>query len=277
MRKTLVALLALSGASAFAMDNSAFQQFDNEYNLGYGITQMGLANGGNQQTLQQSQYLNLEVERLFNVGVWADVNANMMIATNSLGNQATGIGQGNSGVGGVPGMPATQDPYVGGVNAKVGYAIPLVSQHLQVIPYVTAGRNTNLAMSTIVGNGYNNITNDFFYTGGVGARLEYRINQYIDLYADQNGTYNWDQSGPSGGMQPKNNMVFTSTIGAKFNVVKNLQLGVNGFYNNYQYLAAAPNTSSANGGAISGSTIGTYSVYQPQNQFGGMVTIGLTY
>ena len=276
MRKILVSLLSVSSASAFAVNNGAFQQFDNEYNVGYGASQMTLQNGAGNQTLQQNQFITLEVERLFDMGIWMDVNANLVLSQNSLGNQATGTGNGQSGIAGQPGMPASQDPNFGGVNAKVGYAFPVLSQHLQVTPYALVGRNTNLAMSSIVANGYNNVTSDYYYTGGVGGRLEYRINQYILVYGDQLISYNWDQSAPTAGIQPQNVMNYVSTVGAKFNVVKNLQLGVNGFYNNYQQMSAAPSpTPSINGGSTSNGQLTT--IYQPQASMGGLVTVGLTY
>ena len=276
MRKILVGLLSVSGASAFAVNNGAFQQFDDQYNIGYGASQMSLQNGAGNQTLQQNQFITLEVERLFDMGVWMDVGANLVLSQNSLGNQATGTGNGQSGVPGQPGMPASQDPNFGGVNAKVGYAFAILPQHLQVTPYALAGRNTNLAMSSIVSNGYNNVTSDYYYTGGVGARIEYRINPYILVYADQNAAYNWDQSAPTAGVQPQNTMNYVSTLGAKFNVVKNLQLGLSGFYNNYQQMASAPYpTPSNNGGQGSNGQLTT--IYQPQSSMGGLVTVGLTY
>jgi len=276
MRKILVVLLSLSGVSAYAVNNGAFQQFDDEYNAGYGMSQMTLQNGAGNQTLQQNQYMTIEVERLFDMGIWMDVGANLVLSQNSLGNEAQGTGNGQSGIAGQPGMPASQDPNFGGVNAKVGYAFPVLSQHLQVTPYALAGRNTNLAMSTIVGNGYNNVSTDYYYTGGVGGRIEYRINKYILVYGDQLVSYNWDQSAPSAGVEPQNTMNYVSTLGAKFNVVKNLQLGVSGFYNNYQQMAAAPTpTTSNNGGQGSNGQLTT--IYQPQSSMGGLVSVGLTY
>ncbi len=210
------------------------------------------------------------------MGIWFDINGSAQIAANSLGNQAQGTGQGQSAI------PLSQNFAFAGVNAKIGYAFPLVSNVLQLIPYALVGRNTNLAASTVLSNNLGNFSNDYFYTGGFGARLEYRINRYIDLYADQNATYNWDQSGPQSGIQPQNNMIFTSTLGAKFKPFEDFQygkdliIGVNGFYSNYQYVATAPNITTT---PLIGGCSGAYtcSIYQPQNTFGGMITVGLTY
>ena len=125
------------------------------------------------------------------------------------------------------------------------------------------GRNTNLAMSAIMANGQANVTNDYFITAGVGARLQYVINSYIDVYLDQAWTYNWDQSGPLYGIMPQNNQLFTTTLGAKFNVWDELQLGLQAFYM-YNALTGSP------------TAVQQYQLYQ-QNQIGTMATIGLTY
>lgn len=100
-----------------------------------------------------------------------------------------------------------------------------------------------------------------FLTGGAGVRLEFRINNAILLYADQDAVYNADQGtyGALGGAQ--NNYQETSTLGAKFNIVDNFQLGVKGFYNNYQY-----QTSGVSNNAL-----------QAENGYGGLVTLGMTY
>jgi len=270
MRKILLATLASTSVAAFAAatNYAPFQEFDDQYNAGYSFSQYQLTNGGGQQALQQNQALNSEVERLFDVGVWMDVNANIVVSSNSLGNASMGTGMGGA-------QPANQVPNLGGVNGKVGYSFAVVPSTLLLTPYVLLGYNTNIAMSTLTANNFANVTNDRYYTGGVGGRLEYRITKWVDIYADQSVVYNWDQSGPLGGFMPQNNMIYTTTLGAKFKPYRNLILGVNGFYNNYQYMAAAPGSGATNGGnSPSGST---YSVYQPQNNFGGMLTVGLTY
>lgn len=269
MRKILLTLLATSSVSAFAVNNGAFQEYDDEYNIGYGATNVTLYNGGNQQSLQQSQFMTLDVERLFDLGIWFDISADLVLSQNSLGSQATGTGMGNNG------MPSSQDPNLGGVNAKVGYAFPIMPEHLQLTPYVLAGRNTNIAMSTIVSNNFSNISNDYYYTGGLGGRLEYRINNNILVYADQLAAYNWDQSAPLGGIPPQNNMAWTSTLGAKFNLYKSLQVGLQGFYTNFQAEAAVSPANTTSSGGQSGS--GLYTIYQPQSSLGGLVSIGLTY
>jgi hypothetical protein len=119
-------------------------------------------------------------------------------------------------------------------------------------------------------NGGQNIVEDFFYNGGLGARLAYRVNNNILLYIDEGFIYNWDNSGAIKSIQTSpiyygksyaaTNYVLNSTIGAKFNVYKDLQLGANLFWNNFQ-----PQSN------ISGL------MYTPTNTYGGQLSIGLTY
>lgn len=283
MRKILFSFLALSATTVFASNNNslvsdsaqsntvatsnnvnsnqAFQAFENEYNLGYGFSQGSLINGAHNQSNYYAQSMNLEVERLFNNGIWLDGNFNAVTNYNQ-GN----LGNGNGGDG--SGSPFGQNPFMFGFNLKTGYGFQLISQTLQIIPYVTFGRNANFANSTVVANDGASLTADYFYTGGLGARLNYRINDTFMLYADQLYSYNWDNSGAVKNVQTAaygksyaaTNYMFTSTIGAKFNIWENLQLGMNGFWQNYQ-----PQSN------ISGL------IYTPENVFGIMGTIGLTY
>lgn len=251
MRKILLSLLAISATSAFALTNNAdFQAFDNEANVGFGATNVDVKGSGAYRNAaainQQAGLVNLEAEHLFNNGMWVDVNAN------------TSFDQGNG--------QTNSSNY--GVNGKVGYALTFNS-HLQLTPYGTIGLNNNglsglnapLSGAPIGSNSY--VTADqMFLTGGVGARLEYRINHTVLLYADQDVVYNSDQStyGSFGGAQ--NNYQETSTLGAKFNIVDNFQLGIKGFYNAYQFQTTAGPSNNA---------------IAVEDGYGGLVTLGFTY
>lgn len=258
MRKILVSLLAVSGSSAFAWDYTQFQAFDNQVSIGYGITQNTTTGyGGGANYVSTSNNVNLEGERLLNNGVWVDLNANMT------------FGQGStSTTNGFQAQPVTNNY---GLNGKVGYAFPFLGQHLLVTPYATAGLNNNgvagtYGTGTQASGASQSTANQFYYTGGAGGRIEYRINRTIEVYADQNVAYNWDQTGYSNGMQPQNMYSYTSTLGAKFNIVKDFQLGVRGFYTGYQPDAGTTNPA------------GTGFAYpQAQSGLGGLVSIGLTY
>lgn len=249
--------------TTWANNNTTFQKFENQYNLGYGFTQGTLINGAHQTSSFNTQYINMEVERLFNNNIWLDFNS--YIVTNY---SQPNLGRLNGGNG--SGEMYGQNPFLFGINGRVGYGFQLINNTLQLIPYAGLGRNANLATSTIIANGNAPITNDFFYTGILGARLMYRINNAIMLYVDEAYNYNWDNSGAIKSIQTDSNnygksyaatnYTFTSTIGAKFNVTNDFQIGVNGFWNNFQ-----PQSNIAG------------VMYTPTNTFGEMITLGLTY
>jgi len=252
MRKILFSLLAVSSSVSFATDYSQFQAFDNQISIGYGMKedQTTKFNGGT-NNIADSSMVNLEGERLLDNGIWIDLNANMTF---------------NQGAANVYKNPVISNY---GFNGKVGYAFQVADTHLLITPYGIAGINNN-ELSLV--NLYNDndsisqpgyaVANQYYATIGGGGRLEYRINDYILVYGDQNVAYNADQTGYTNGAQ--NVYSFTSTIGAKFNIVKDFQLGVRGFYTNYQPSASS---SDGDGEALS----------QPQSSMGALVSVGLTY
>lgn len=252
--------------------NAAFQAFQNEYNIGYGYSEGKLINGAHNVSSYNTQSLNLELEHLFDMGLWFNLNFGMLTSNNqpNLGPLNGGNGSYNSNPMYNNGAAFNQNPFVFTFHGRVGYAFNLISNTLQLTPYVMLGRNSNWATSTVLANGSANLTEDYFYTGGLGARLSYRINDVILLYADGSGIYNWDNSGAVKSIQTSTayygksyaatNFGFNSVVGAKFNVYKSLQLGANAFWNNFE-----PQSN------ISGL------MYTPTNTFGGEVSIGLTY
>ena len=265
-------LFTLSSHGAIALDNGAFQQFENEYNIGYGYQSGDLVNGTGNGSNYSAQSLNVEIERLFNDGIWIDGNYNMVTSYNqpNLGPLNGGNGSSNICKDCTAGSEFGQDPFMFSLTFKGGYAFQVITNKLQLIPYAMLGRTVNWATSTVVANGGKNLSSDYFYTGGIGGKIAYRINPTIMLYADELYTYNWDNSGAVKEIQTSpelygksyaaTNYTITSTLGAKFNVVKDLQLGINGFWNNYQ-----PQSN------ISGL------MYTPTNSIGWLATVGLTY
>jgi hypothetical protein len=263
MRILLTGTLILALGSGYAVNNNFFQQFENEYNIGYGFSQGTLINGAHDEATYNYQSLNLEVERLFDMGLWLDGNFNLVTSYHQ-----PNLGYLNGGNG--SGVAFGQDPFMYSINVKLGYAFSLINHSLQLTPYLMLGRNANWANSTILANGSIPLTTDYFLTGGLGARLSYRINSAILLFADQMYNYNWDQSGavksiqsaPSfyGKSYASTNYGLTTMLGAKFNLIQKLQLGVDGFWHNYQ---PQSNISSL--------------IYTPTNTYGAMVSVGLTY
>ena len=184
-----------------------FQQFDRQYSLGVGATSGNLTNGQNGQ-VNNSEYVNLEIERLFNVGVWLDINANLLTYYSQAVDPAVTV------TGNTTGSQAN----FGGINVKVGYAFPIYEDKLLLTPYGTIGRNTNISSYTMA---YNSVP-------------------------------------------ANNNYTYTTTLGSKFNVYRNLQLGAQAFYTNYYFTNSL--TTPSYGNAL-----------VPQSSVGGLISVGLTY
>lgn len=259
MRKCLTCLFAATAVSAYAANSTidsnryqAFQEYDNEYNAGFGVTSGNLTNGST-GGVNNTQYVNLEIEHLFNMGVWFDVNANLLTYYSQAIDPAT------------PAVAQTtgSQPNFGGLNINVGYAFPLVKDTLMLTPYGTVGRNTNISSYILANQPTNiNLTNDYFWSVGAGARLEYRINSTFDFYLDQNAVYNASQA-PTNGLAPNDNYQYTTTLGAKFNLYRNFQLGAKAFYTGNYFTQSL--------------TTGSGTALVPQSSVGGLVSVGLTY
>ncbi len=243
---------------------AAFQKFDNEYYLGYGLSYGNLKNMYGQNSNFGTTYIALGVERLFAIGLWGRVDASLM----------TGYSNFNSSDPNAFATPLGLDPSIANFNLKLGYGFSLIPATLLITPYALVGRNTNLTANTLnnnqsINNGiaYSdaNVTQDYFLTSGLGGRLEYLINNTIELYYDQNALYNSDRSNPNSSYNPVSNYQMTSTIGAKFNLWKQLQLGVTSFYT-YTQLANSSSTRANQ----------PFQFY-PQHQIGGYMSLGLSY
>ncbi|MBP7781524.1 MAG: hypothetical protein KA049_01095 [Burkholderiales bacterium] len=261
MRKILILSLTSLATYAFAATsiNSesssyvAFQQFDRQYSFGFGVTSGQLTNGSNEAT-NNTQFVNVEVERLFNIGVWMDINAYLLTYYSQVADPA------------VPtlGVTTGSQAQFGGLNAKVGYAFPLLKDTLMITPYAVLGRNVNLSSySLAAAPSTANLTQDYFWSVGGGARLEYRLNNVFDFYLDQSAVYNASQAPTTQGLPANNNYAYTTTLGSKFNLYRNFQLGGQLFYTG-NYFTQSLVTSS-----------GTALV--PQSAIGGMLSVGLTY
>ncbi len=263
LNKYLLVHFACFGCVWAEVPMGTFTQFENQVSIGYGVTQGTMINGTQNVSNYSTQFVNLEAEHLFDMGIWFDANYSMVTNYSQPNLGPLNGGDGSS-------EPFGQDPFLMGITAKAGYAFPFFEQQLQLIPYGMFGRTTNWATSTIIANGEQSLTTDYFYTGGFGGRVAYRINDVILLYADELYAYNWDNSGAIKSIQTAEenygksyaatNYTFTTTLGAKFNVSALIQLGINGFWNNFQ-----PQSNIAG------------VMYTPLNTFGGMVSAGITY
>ena len=256
-------------SSAVLASPSDFQAFQNQYNIGYQFSQMTLINGDQHTAPVNQQSINLEVEHLFDMGIWADANLNMVTYYSQ---PYLGSGNLNGGPGDCADSQACalgQNPFMYSFTMRGGYAFSLLDDNLQLTPYAMFGRNANWAASTVVANGYQPASsNDFFLTGGLGVRAAYRFGKTVMLYADQLYSYNWDQSGAIKTIQVEQygksyaatNYQFTTTLGVRYNITPDFQVGLSGFWNNYQHQSNIAGV-----------------VYIPQNTFGQMLSVGLTY
>lgn len=227
MKKILIITLAGISMHSFAYFNyQTFQRFDNEISFGINAQQ------GNFNTLDVAKHpniydlvaLNLEVEKLFDVGLWLNVNVgNLQTYT-----QTTSLN------------PLGGYPFIATFNAKIGYNIAF-TKFFAMTPYINFGKNANLTSFTGTYGGASinqGVSKDFFYTPGIGLRFEFPINKYIYVFFDQMYAYNYDQSNiPVSDLGNytiiASNSQWTSTLGAKVNLWQNLQLAANVFYTNY--------------------------------------------
>lgn len=290
MRKLLILVLSLSVSySVLALDsqdgmmaqsdsentypvnsNSLFNRFDNQYNFGYSFTWMTLKNGNGHTIQISNQAANLEIEKLFSNYIWLDAAANIVTTTSEDNNSASGTGVSDYMT------PATQNPNLGGVNIKLGYAFETMPNQLLLTPYALIGRNTNAAMSTILANSYRKITHDYFYTIGAGARAEYILSPQWSIYADEALSYDIDQSEPIAPYKDANIFKSTTVIGTKYMPYKNVILGLSGFYS-YFNPSVQPSTAFVNGGPDSSGDGSLTTAYAPAHQLGIYLSAGLTY
>lgn len=271
MRKILIISICLTQLAVAEIQDAAFklpfQRFDNVFLAGLGMYNLNMMNGNSQKVSQNNQFIETNFEHLFDMRLYLDLDAYLLTHQSVPNVPGTGMGANQ--------MPLTQNPSLGGVNAKVGYAFEVIRDNLQLIPYGVFGRNTNIPMTTVVNNEQNNIVNnDYFITVGIGGRVEYKINDTVMLYLDQNALYNMDQSGPIG-MPPQNTYSYSTVLGAKFAVIRNLQLGINAFYTKYVAAQSAVANGKSTGGLNpDGSPV---TPYMPQDAFGGVFTVGYAY
>ncbi len=218
-------------SNCYAINYNSFESFNNTVSIGFGISSLNISNSAGSSALTSTFSYQLDIERLFKNNLWFNLNSS--IVTSNLTSQADGIGSGGSGLK----SPFSQNHDLGGINLSFGYA--LLDKDILIIPFLNLGRNTNLSSSTIYFNN-KNITNDFYYTLGIGSRLDFIVNKYFMIYLKPYMNYNLDQSGPLDGVMPQNNLVYNIVLGTKLNVYKNLQIAINGYYNYYQVLSDLP-------------------------------------
>lgn len=202
-------------------DNEKFAAFDNSYLLGMGFAKSTNSySGGNLAAINSNlNYYTLAFTHLFDNGVWANVNGQLL---NNLSQTNT------SSSGSAAGIAPTYLGFPGSVLLNVGYAFPLKGLDLQIIPYGNVGAVGNInSYNVSTSDGLSAATaQDRYYQYGAGGRMEYNVNQYFQLYLDQLFAIMDDQS--TAGL---NAWSSTSKIGTKINLFSNFQINVDSFYN----------------------------------------------
>lgn len=210
-----------------------FMNFDNNFSLGMGfVGSRNSYSNGSLPTIDTSlNYYSLSITHLFNNGVWANLGGQLI--NNISQTNATSTGLAST-------VTPTYLGFPGNAYLNLGYAIPLTSASVQVIPYANLGLVSNINSYNVRSNDnlISAVAEDKAYQYGFGGRVEYNVNQNIQLYFDQLVSYMDDQSGAN-----LNTLNSDSKIGALFNVWDRLQLGVDGFYS-----AMLPTGSTSNNG-----------------------------
>lgn len=221
----MVAYLFDNNATAAAPDftppdNASFAAFDNDYLLGLGIaTSTNSYSKSNLSTINSNiNYYTLAVTHLFDNGIWTNINGqliNNISQTNTVSSLSSEL-------------TPTYLGFPGNALFNLGYAFAMPSIGLQVIPYANIGAVSSINSYNIKQSGSvtNAISQDKYYQYGAGGRIEYVINNYFQLYADQLFAMMNDQSG-----MDLDTWSSTSKIGTKINLFDNFQANLDGFYN----------------------------------------------
>ena len=235
-------------------NNSVLARLDNSYSIGYGFaSSTNSYGGGNLPNIGSGiSFINLEYTHLFDSNVWAKINGSLI----------TSISQSNQPPGLVNSRTPTYLGFPGAATANVGYAFAMPKIDLQLIPYANLGIVGNINSYNIRANPNLSyiLSHDLFLQYGIGGRAEYAINRNWEVYFDQLLALMNDRS-----VMELRNFRSTSTLGTKYNVYDNIQLGINGFYD-----IINPNSTIYNPDA-------GINYAAKQSTYGGLVTIGVTY
>lgn len=235
-----------SGASWTPPDNEKFAEFDNSYILGMGFARStnNYSGGGLAAINSNLNYYTLAFTHLFDNGVWANINGQLMNNISQTNASANGLSSA---------LTPTYLGFPGNALLNVGYAFPLTSIGLQLIPYGDVGAVSNINSYNVEPGGSlsSAISQNKYYQYGAGGRMEYNINQYFQLYLDQLFAIMNDQS--SAGL---NGWESTSKLGTKIDLFSNFQINVDSFYSIITPTCSTYNPSSGINYAANQSTLG---------------------
>ena len=212
-----------SNTSLHNYTNQYLAKFDNSYAIGYGLASANNSySSGSNSTINSSiQFINIDFSHIFDNNVYTSINGQLI----------TKLTQSNTINSTSSYLAPTYFGFPGSATANVGYAVMLQNTNAQVIPYLNAGIVADI-------NSYNALqttslsyilSHDYFLQYGAGARLETAMTRDCQLYFDQLFAELDDQStlGLSGWRS-------TSSLGTKYRVVDNFEIGVKGFYDIFQ-------------------------------------------
>lgn len=232
--------------------NGGFSYFDNVFSLGYGYAQSNTSGSGSYQGIATSiNYIDLNVQRLFLSGIWVDLDGQLI----------TSITQSNTSASPYNDYAPTYLAYPGSATVSLGYAVPVVRDMVQVIPYLNGGLVMNVNSYTITQNQSisSQLSRDTYYQYGGGAKVEYMLNKQFQFYFNQLFAGLSDQSGLGLGLWRS-----TSTLGSQYNVYGPLQLGL-GLYYDQLSPTGSPSASISQ------------PVFLNQSTVGGLFSVGLRY
>jgi hypothetical protein len=243
-------------------ERNQFDMFDNRVYLDGGANVVVLKNQWQQSSKVLSTNAGIGVEKLFVTSrVWFDFELGNLMTYHELDNNLMQS----------PKNPLPFDPNFFSMNLKLGRAFQVVDNQLQITPYVLLGKNGNMTPYTVVDsaqdiNGVKYINSglsNFFWTSGIGGRLEYAVNETFDFYLDENLNYNLDNSKIQSPYVKQTNLSIVNLVGIKWQAWRELQFAVEGFYTYQDYLLSMSQDQN--------------SEYNPSSTFGTRLTVGLTF
>ncbi len=257
----VMTFLSCSLGLSYAEQNQ-FDMFDNRVYLDGGANLVVLKNNWQQSSKILSTNAGIGFEKLFVTSrVWFDFNLGNLMTYHELDNNLAQAAK----------NPVPFDPNFFSMNLKLGRAFQVVDDQLQTTPYILLGKNGNMTPYTVVDsaqdiNGVKYISSglsNFFWTSGIGGRLEYAVNQTFDFYLDENLNYNHDNSKIQAPYVKQNNLALVNLVGFKWQAWRDLQFAVEGFYTYQDYLLSMPQDQN--------------SEFNPSSTFGTRFTVGLTF
>ena len=264
LKKISPLLILLFTTLAFAEEKglNQFDMFDNRFYINAGANFGTLQNHNNQTAQFISSNMGLGVEKLFfDSRIWLNAELGSMMSYHELDNNLSQEQK----------IPLAFDPKFYSLNLKLGRAFQIVDNSVQITPYALVGKNGNMTPYSLSNTAIDDhhvkyITSgleNFFWTTGIGGRLEYAVAETFDFYLDENLNYNLDNSHVQAPNVKLNNLELMNTIGAKWQAVSKLQFAIEGYYRYQQYTLSVPQEQDLQ--------------YNPLMDFGTRLMVGMTF